>query len=395
MKTNFKTLSFLFILINTALSCSTKWTTVINRGSISYNTPKHVINIETQNNLIIVPIVINGHNYRFLFDTGAPFSISKKLQDKHNFKTISKSNIIDSDNNKKQVKWVQVNTINIGNVAFLNQTAFIGDFKANAVLKCLKIDGIIGSNLIRHSNWTINQNQNTLTLLKKPNINLLKESIAVPFKTDQQYNIFIDLNLGQAKIKNVLLDYGSNGSLSINNQIYSVLKKKHIINKSYIEKGVNQSGIIGTPVPMHREITYSDSLNINQLQFKNTILKTGHTVSVGNGLLSRSQVTINWNNKHIYLSKPKHNPIKNNTIGFKLGYSINKGIYIQSVIENSNAYNQGIRPNMKVLKINNLDFTNGNDFCDYVSQEFGNETYLQILNSNNKKIDYTIKKTYF
>lgn len=268
-------------------SCAVKWTDAIQYGSVTKGSNIEGVNIEIRNKLIIVPITINGKEYRFLFDTGAPFSISDKLQKNNNFKTVSKGNIVDSDNNRKKVKWVQVDSINIGNVSFKNQTAFVGDFDANPIMNCLRIDGIVGSNIIRHYNWTIDQEKYSLSLSSKIGTDTRENSFILPFKTDNQYNIFVDINIGKSSIKNVLVDYGSNGSIALSNEMFTVLQEKNIINKTFIEKGINQSGIIAKPVELNRKISYSDSVRINNLNIKNVMLRTGKTVSLGNDFLSR------------------------------------------------------------------------------------------------------------
>jgi len=374
-------------------SCAVKWTDAIQYGSVTKVSNIEVINIEIRNNLIIVPITIKGKEYRFLFDTGAPFSISKELQENTNFKTVSKGNIVDSDYNRKKVKWVQVNSINIGNVLFKNQTAFVGDFDANPIMNCLGIDGIIGSNLIRQYNWTIDQEKYALSLSSKTGVDTREESFVLPFKTDNQYNIFVDINIGKSSIKNVLVDYGSNGSIALSNEIFAVLQEKNIINKTFIEKGINQSGIIGKPVELNRKISYSDSVRINNLSIENVMLRTGKTVSLGNDFLSRFKVTIDWNNKNLYLLKSDKARDKANTAGFRIGYTLEKGIYVQSVMEKSDAYNKGIRPNMEVVKIDSLDFKNGSEFCDYVDHRLNNQIFLELINSKGKTMKYQIEKT--
>ncbi|MFD0762308.1 aspartyl protease family protein [Lutibacter aestuarii] len=393
MKNNYNILIFICLTVLLTQGCSVKWTESIKYGSVINNkNTTEVVDIEIRKKLIIVPITIKGKKYNFLFDTGAPFSISEEIQKKNNFKVVSKSNIVDSDYNRKKVKWVQVDSINIGNVLFQNQTAFIGDFNANPIMKCLGIDGIIGSNLIRQCNWTIDQEKYSLSLSKKIETDTLKESIVLPFKTDYQYNIFIDVNLGQTNIKNILVDYGSNGSFALSDEIFNVLKEKNIISETFMEKGTSQSGIIGKPVKLNREITYSDSLRINNLNIKNVMIRTGKTVSLGNDFLSRFKVSIDWNNKKLYLVKSDKIIDKNNKAGFTISYTVEKGIYIQSVIKNSDAYSKGIRPNMKVIKIDNLDFENGNDFCDYIDIKLNDDIILELVNLQGKRIKYQIKK---
>lgn len=374
-------------------SCAIKWTDAIQYGSVTEGSNIEVVNIKIRNKLIIVPITIKGKEYRFLFDTGAPFSISEELQENTNFKTVSKGNIVDSDYNRKKVKWVRINSINVGNVSFKNQTAFVGDFDANPIMNCLEIDGIIGSNLIRHYNWKIDQENYTLSLSSKTVIDTREESLVLPFKTDNQYNIFVDINIGNSSIINVLVDYGSNGSIAFSNEIFAVLQEKNIVNETFIEKGINQSGIIGKPVELNRKISYSDSVRINHLSIENVLLRTGKTVSLGNDFLSRFKVTIDWDNKNLYLLKSDKVRDKSNTAGFRLGYTVEKGVYVQSVMERSDAYNKGIRPNMKVVKIDSLDFKNGSDFCDYVNHKLNNQIFLEVIDSNGKTIKYQIEKT--
>jgi len=374
-------------------SCAVKWTDAIQYGSVTKGSNIEVVNIEIRNKLIIVPITIKGKEYRFLFDTGAPFSISHKLEKNNNFKTVSKGNIVDSDYNRKKVKWVQVDSINVGNVSFKNQTAFVGDFDANPIMKCLRIDGIIGSNIIRHYNWTIDQEKYALSLSSKIGTDTREDSFVLPFKTDNQYNIFVDINIGKSSIKNVLVDYGSNGSIALSNEIFTVLQEKNIINKTFIEKGINQSGIIGKPVELNRKISYSDSVRINNLNIENVMLRTGKTVSLGNDFLSRFKLTIDWNNKNLYLLNSDKAIHQTNTAGFRIGSTIEKGIYVQSVMEKSDAYSKGIRPNMRVVKIDSLDFNNGSDFCDYVDYRLNNQIFLELINSKEETIKYMIEKT--
>ena len=80
------------------------------------------------------------------------------------------------------------------------------------------------------------------------------------------------------------------------------------------------------------------------------MLRTGKTTSVGTKLLSRFEVTIDWDNQKLYLVENGETSFLNYSSGFRLGYSTDEGVYVQSVIENSDAYEKGVRPNMKVIK---------------------------------------------
>jgi len=151
--------------------------------------------------------------------------------------------------------------------------------------------------------------------------------------------------------------------------------------------------IIGKPVELNRKISYSDSVRISNLSINNVMIRTGKTVSIGNDFLSRFKVTIDWNNKNLYLLKSGKATDKSSTAGFRIGYTVEKGIYIQTVMEKSDAYDKGIRPNMKVVKIDSLDFRNGNDFCDYVDHSLNNQIFLELINAKGETIEYQIEKT--
>lgn len=112
--------------------------------------------------------------------------------------------------------------------------------------------------------------------------------------------------------------------------------------------------------------------------------------------MSRFKVTIDWNSKNLYLTIPDETIDRIGLAGFRLGYSGNEqDIYVQSVIEESAAYKNGVRPNMKVAKIDSLDFEHKNDFCDYVGYNLGNEIYIQLIDPQGNKTDYYFEKTYF
>ena len=112
MKNKFPLLLFILITLCLISGCSVEWTKAIRSGEITQSNFREKVNIEIQNGLIFLPVIIEGKEYRFLFDSGAPFSVSKKIQNEHVFKIVSEGNIIDSDHNRKKVLWAQVNAIN-------------------------------------------------------------------------------------------------------------------------------------------------------------------------------------------------------------------------------------------------------------------------------------------
>ncbi|MCB0497048.1 MAG: aspartyl protease family protein [Cyclobacteriaceae bacterium] len=378
-----------FLLSN----CTVKWTKAIQRGHISQKAFNEHVKMEIKNGLIFVPVKIDNVEYRFLFDSGAPFSISEELQRNQSYKVISHGNIVDSDKSKKRIDWVQVDSIKIGSIDFVNQTAFIGDFNANPKLECLGFDGIIGSNLMRHCNWTIDQEKKELSLSNAVSEEALNNSVTIPFDEDNQYSMFINFTIGRAKLSNILIDYGSNGSIALSKKAFDVLKKNGIVDKTFLESGAQQNGVVGAPVDINHEIALSDSVQLDTLKLLAVELKTGKSDMIGNQVLSRFKVTIDWDNKVLHLQEPKLDTDPIETFGFRIGYTNEKGVHIQSVIENSIAFKKGIKPNMKVTKVDGLDFENGSSFCDYFQNEFGPTIRIELIDFNGDRKEFIIEKT--
>ena len=378
------------ILINNG--CSVKLADALQYGSIEAIDFTETLDFEIQNGLIFVPVRIKGETYRFLLDTGAPFSISEELQSRYGFEVVSKGHIVDSDRNRKAVNYVQVDTLLIGSIPFINQTAFEGNFTKNAVLKCLGFDGIIGSNLMRHCNWTIDQKSKQLTLSSAVEEHHIKGAARQAFKTDFQYDILVNVGVGEAVVKNMTLDSGSNGSLAVPSDIFTVLKDRDIIDSTYNEIGTKQSGIVGKPVKIDREYTISDAVTFNGQALDEVEIRVNPSALIGTKILSRFIVTIDWDNQQLYL-KPHNTPLqKRINHGLKLGYRDDIGICVSSVIVESEAYKQGIRPGMKVLKANALDFQNGHQFCDYMSllEQRPERLSLELLDEQGQVLEYVV-----
>lgn len=362
--------AIVLILASFTLSgCKVPWTRSIQYGHITQDTFRDSVPMTIKSNLIFIPVTIEGNTYRFLFDTGAPLSVSEELQNTLGAQQISTGTIVDSDHNRKAVSWVRMESLRIGDVSFIDQTAFVGDFQSNPMLRCLGIDGIIGGNLIRHCNWTIDREQNTLHFYSAKQGPDTGNAIGMPFTTDQQFNMFTSLRVGKATINHILVDYGSNGTVAVSEEIFNTLKERQIITNTYVEKGVSQSGIIGDAVPLNREITWSDSVRIGTQHLNDIGIRTGPTTSIGNGLLSRFLVHIDWQEQKLYFETRERIDTTPTPSGFRLGYSAEQGGYVQSVTEGSDAWNNGLRPMLKVVEINKHLLNTEADFCDYVNRQ--------------------------
>ena len=273
----------------------------MSRGDLAEKNFTDTIYGEVQNRLLIVPVKLKGKTYRFLFDSGAPLSISHELQEEFSYKRISSGNITDSDQNKLKVEYVALDTILVGDIPFTNQTAFVADFTANPILGCLKLDGILGSNLMRYCNWTIDYESASVILTSELDSLHGEDIYVLPFWADAQYDIHAGLSIGRAELTNLEVDYGSTGGLLVPTGVFETLKTEGIITKTYLTTGQKQSGLIGKPVELKQESAYTDSMTFADVQLNKVHIRSGHKGLIGHGILSRFVVSIDWDQQMLFL----------------------------------------------------------------------------------------------
>ncbi len=351
------------LILLTLSSCTVSWQKAMHYGDVQELNLTDTISAERFLGLMIVPVQIEGEAYRFLFDTGAPFAISEELQQRYQYKTVSKGHIVDSDNNRSKIAYVSVDSLRLSGTTFANMTAFVGDFRSNPKLACLELDGIIGSNLMRHCNWSVDLHNNRLLL--NPALPDTTNHFHYPFSMNKQYDILVDLSIKGKSLKHIKVDYGSNGYFSVNSSLFQKLLDENLIADGLINRGESQSGIIGDVVCIEERMALLDSLWIGEALFSNLSLEEGSSTLFGTACLEDYMVTIDWKRRLLFFEPqevPHKLPI---SYGFTLGIKDDSTVYVQSVVDSLGAFNVGLRFGDEVLSVNYIDFSK-DSYCDYV-----------------------------
>lgn len=205
-----------FLLISVLLGC-TNFKKLYKAGAVSSNQFYAELQYEKSLDLIFVPVEIRGKTYRFLFDTGAPNVISNELRDVLAVQSKGRGKVGDSQGNSDKLGVVKLDTIGIGGIEFYNTSAIVADLNYAVELKCLKIDGIVGANLMKLAYWKIDARNQLLTL--SSNLDTLKSGLSnphtLPFTPKKTYTPLVDLWLNDSLIKNFTYDTGSGGYISL------------------------------------------------------------------------------------------------------------------------------------------------------------------------------------
>ncbi len=366
----------------------------LSRGELPLQNFEEVIQVEEMLGLLIVPVTINGKEYRFLYDTGAPLSLSDELQEEFRFKKVSQTVMTDSDGNKKVLPFVRIDSISLGSVPFYNQTAFVGDFKAHPILGCMKLDGIVGSNMMRFCNWTINYQEETITLSRGKPLGDSTKTDTIPFTTDRQFNIRTSWEINGSTVSSLKVDYGSNGGLSLPNSVIDKLIEKQVLDTIYHEYGRKRSGIFGEAKPFEGRLAYPDSVFWKHVFLPHVEIKKSRSGLIGYKILSRYVVSIDWSGRNLLLTPVGQEIKRPGTFGARLGVRDDGQIEVQSVVKESVAGRSGIEPGTLVSRIDTLDFGKDKGYCDYIHWLEGNpqKMDLWLTDENNESYQKVLLK---
>jgi Aspartyl protease len=291
---------FIFLLIILSLPCKAQKFN-LNQGGTLQKGYFSVIKFENYYGYIIVTAKIEGGNYRFILDTGAPNSISKALQEKLKLKTMRKILVGDANNDKDSLSVVRMEALTFGDVTFKNVPTLVIDLPPFMV--CMGVDGFIGSNMLRNSVVRFSYVDSTVTITDEvKKLNLSKAKASKIYLTHFQSNPYIYVRLMNKINEQLLFDTGDRGFYDLSANVYKKLEKHAIFKKSATGFGRASLGLYGSGKDTIRYRLQLDEMKINNANFKNitTDLSTDDNSRIGHAILKYGNATVDYKNKKFY-----------------------------------------------------------------------------------------------
>ncbi|MEA3478759.1 MAG: retropepsin-like aspartic protease, partial [Bacteroidota bacterium] len=207
----------MIVLLLFLASCSIiKNIKLFRAGEVTQENFYQAIGFEERKGYIILKAEIKGETHDFILDTGAPNLISKSLAEKLGLITVSTGKAIDSKGKVGDLEIVSIDTIKLGGLSFTNTSAMVYDIDSIIELYCLDVEGLIGANLMRHAIWDINYKEKKIILTDDVSkLDDTESGLAVDFSTDVQGTPYFHANYEDIKLKNIMFDLGSGGSINI------------------------------------------------------------------------------------------------------------------------------------------------------------------------------------
>ncbi|QLG45471.1 retropepsin-like aspartic protease [Costertonia aggregata] len=322
-----------------------------------------------KNGFILLPVTIEGETFNFLLDTGAELNlIDPTIAGKLNLKILKKGTISNGKDSQNKIERVEIDKIYIGGIEFEETVAMIWDIsKFSKYMSCEKIDGFIGNNLMRKSNWQIDYQKKIIRIADSSNkFEVSENHKKIKINSGTVGNVYLNLKIGE-KYKDFTFDTGFNGFAQTGDT--TLLKNTPSIKKIGIT-GANFTG-------SKKGITYlkmMETFTLNGHRFKSPtyfLIKPENSSVLGNEFFENYTLTIDWTNDYLILDASKEYDLKKLDM-YEVGFfpDFEKGMITIANIYEKSDFKDTIKPKSKVLRINNIDLVElaqKDKLCDFWS----------------------------
>ena len=339
-------------------SCGIRSLLVVSSADLKDYQPKEItIPYEEVYGLIVVPIVIDGKTYRFIFDTGAGTTvISAELAKLPSFKRKGSISINDAKQVSNKLPIGHLSSLSLGELNYTKVGVVVNDFSTNAQFNCFGIDGILGMNVIQQNNWKIDYEKARLISYDLNFVPTFTENThEFPFasKTGTPY---VHWYVNGTKDR-LMIDTGKNGDIiSVSSDVEINAKKKQSI--GYASFGM--FGETAMDTTNYYQVNLSDSLDFNLTNVSITQDKDSKSI-IGNGFLKRNYASVffDFKNRKMQCVSPTHHSTIYNSYGISVMFETGGLVIGSKDLEFSEEVDQ-ITINDRILEVNGVVVTNEN-----------------------------------
>jgi len=267
--------------------------------------------IDYQGGYIFIDVFIQNKKYNFLFDTGSSITVFSNEIDTI-FNELSTITITDLQGNDAEKKVFQTN-FSINGSKF-NQVAFVKqDLNKLNSITCLKIDGILGANVIKKCNWKLDFKHSKIYFSKSAFITNNSENFT-PVKWQNGIAPILRLKHNDKYVV-ALLDTGYAGMLKLSNVVFED------VFADYDNKTVNGNGkgfitINSTVSGKFKKVLLNNiEIGANKLNAVSTLIDDAKPL-LGNKIFGSEDAVFNFTENEIYIGSKLDNLQIDNDLSF-------------------------------------------------------------------------------
>lgn len=364
---------------------------LVPTGTIQQQGFSETIPFNFDKGLPIIKVTIKGVEYNFMVDTGAPTVVSPEIASILKSKKVKKSTVGDSQGNNNKQEFIEVDEIKIGSLTFKDIGAVVIDMNQSFEVKCIGLDGLIGSNQMSNAIWEFDYTNKKITITDDfANFKEPEGASKLSFiDNSPQKTPLVKVQIDSIPSSYLTFDTGANGGINLRLSQFKETIKEYPQARSY---GSSSSGIYGVGKSDTITIAKIPFMKVGNLELKNQLINFDEMASfvMGNSFLKNYKTTINWKTKSIYLLAQETEVQKSfESLGLSIRYINNKPT-VALLHQNSDAEKAGIQLGDIILDIDGNDLTQLSEeqACDYVFNNILNkktEASITFIRNNERQ----------
>ncbi|MFD2566823.1 aspartyl protease family protein [Pseudotenacibaculum haliotis] len=303
--------------------------------------------------LIIIPITFNGVEKQFAFDTGAEYSVAYGWAKEDLKKTNKTMTIHSSSGRKSRMRFYSSGLIELGSRKIRKHR--ILNAPKNEIFSCHKVDGILGVDIIKALNWTIDY-KNKILIMYPANYFPKKVKKMYPLDFDfRNQRPYVYLALKKNRLR-FLLDTGAGGTSNISKRNYNLTDLDKYKQITFYSGSFDVNGILTSSKPTVFQLPKKTSkkVQLSPIVYYDNLKST----KIGNSLWKDQELFLSLKNKRLYLASSE---INESYSSYSCSVMFIKGkMRIVRIQEGSDVWNLGVRQGDEVLSFNGKQFS---DFC--------------------------------
>jgi hypothetical protein len=326
-----------------------------NQGGTQAKNYYQELPYENINGKIIVSVELAGKKHKFLFDTGAPVALNNELAVSLNAAVIHKILAQDAFGHQDSVAVVKVDDIKLGNIDFNSTPALtlFPDF-----FKCWGVEGVIGSNLLRNSVVSIQNDKHIIIITDQPDKLVLNNKHSAPLITsgNNQSDPVVRVKVNDKATMDLGFDTGDNGFLRIPEDLMNKLAKFNVFELMAKGFGASSAGEMGLQKNADKYRLKFPVLTIGSAVFTNVITETNKQAvpGIGTKLLEYGTVTLDFiHGKFYFEANSETNDLNEKQWAFSPALVGDK--LVVGVVW-GNAAND-VKPGQQITTINGTDYS--------------------------------------
>lgn len=344
--------------------------------------------------VVVIHALLNGipDTLQFILDTGsAGISLDTNTCVRLNIPLTPSDRIVRGLGGTKQVSFAMDRTLRLPGLDVDSLNFHVNDYELISQVYGLQVDGIIGYSLLSRYIVNVDYDKEMINIYSKGRFSYPKGGLLLKPSLTLIPIISAPLRNGKAQTNNrYYFDTGAGMCLLLSNQF---VKDSGLLSSRKRQRKIIQTEAQGLGGKMEMHITTIQEFKIGNYSFRNVPVylfddKTNITAypflggMIGNDLLRRFNLFLNYPKKEIYLQPNTHyrDPFDYSYTGLII-YLINGRVEITDIIKNSPAEKAGFKKGDVILAINN-NFSNNLTIYRDLLKNVGTRPTLVIMRNN-------------